>query len=104
MILTDTTCFKCIPQLHTIEDFDDECFGDDDIEWSSYTYRILATRNLERILDSHDIMFPDDPAIYILEACLTNWQLHLPQNKKILFDQFGNLEEMMFQAYVIANV
>lgn len=94
----------CITQLHTIEEFDDETFCDEEICWSSYTYRIAAARNLDRILQSTQILFLDDPAIYQLEAYLTNWHLHLPQSKRVLFDQFGTFDEMLFQAHMITNV
>jgi len=87
-----------------MEDFNDESFGNEDIDWSSYTYRIAAARNLDTILQSNQIIFPDDPAIYRLEAYLTNWHLRLPQNRRVLFDQFGTFDEMLFQAHMIANV
>jgi hypothetical protein len=90
--------------LHTIEQFDEDSFDDEDIMFSSYAYRIAAARNLDRILQSKDFLFPDDPALYRLEAHLTNWHLHLPDNKRDLFDQFGMFDEMLFQAHMIANV
>jgi len=94
----------CIPQLHTIEQFDDESFENEDIAWSSYAYRIAAARNLDRILQADQIVFPDDPALYRQEAYLTNWHLHLPDNKRVFFDQFGTFDEMLFQAHMIANM
>jgi hypothetical protein len=72
--------------------------------FSSYAYRISAARNLDRILQSKEILFADDPAVYRLEAHLTNWHLHLPDNKRDLFDQFGAFDEMLFQAHMIASV
>ncbi|RDL34305.1 uncharacterized protein BP5553_07433 [Venustampulla echinocandica] len=94
----------CIPQLHTIEQFNEDSFEDEDIMFSSYAYRIAAAQNLDRILQSKDSLFPDDVALYQLEAHLTNWHLHLPDNKRDLFGQFGTLDEMLFQAHMIANV
>jgi hypothetical protein len=100
-----TNCFQqFIPQLHTIEQFDDECFDRDDIAFSSYAHRITAIRNLDKVLQSKEILFPDDPALYRLEAHLTNWHLHLPDSKRDFFDQFGTFDEMLFQAHMIANV
>ncbi|PMD46823.1 hypothetical protein L207DRAFT_629300 [Hyaloscypha variabilis F] len=93
-----------IPQLHTIEQMDDDSFDDEDIIFSSYAYRIAAARNLDRILQSKDFLFPDDPALYRLEAHLTNWHLYLPDNKRSLFDDFGMFDEMLFQAHMIAHV
>lgn len=100
-----TNCFQQLfPQLNTIEQFDDECFDRDDIAFSSYAHRIAAIRNLDKVLQSKEILFPDDPALYRLEAHLTNWHLHLPDSKRDLFDQFGTFDEMLFQAHMIANV
>jgi hypothetical protein len=59
---------------------------------------------MDRVLQSKEILFPDDPALYRLEALLTNWRVHLPENKRNLFDQFGRFDEMLFQAHMIANV
>jgi hypothetical protein len=87
-----------------MEQFDHESFDSDDTPWSSYAYRIAAARNMDRVLQAEEIVFPDDPALYRLEAHLTNWHLHLPDNKKDLFDQFGAFDEMLFQAHMIANV
>jgi len=87
-----------------IEDFEDESFSNEDIDWSSYAYRIAAARNLDRILQSSQIIFTEDPAICRLEAWLTNWHLHLPQDKRNFIDPFGTFDEMLFQAHMITNV
>ncbi|KAE9379716.1 hypothetical protein N431DRAFT_500209 [Stipitochalara longipes BDJ] len=93
-----------IPPLRGMEQFDHESFDTDDEAWSSYAYRIAAARNMERVLQSEEILFPKDPALYRLEAYLTNWHLHLPDNKRDLYDQFGAFDEMLFQAHMIANM
>lgn len=93
-----------ILEPHLIEDFENESFSMEPINWSSYAYRITAARNLERILQSNHIVFTDDPAIYRLETLLANWQLHLPQNKRDFIDPFGSTDEMLFQARMIADV
>ncbi|KAL2064341.1 hypothetical protein VTL71DRAFT_4835 [Oculimacula yallundae] len=93
-----------VPQLYTIEQFDDNSFLDEDIEWSSYAYRIAAARNLEQILQTDSIMFPDDAQTYSLDALLVNWSLHLPPSKVANFDQSGRFDEMMFQAHMITEL
>ncbi len=90
--------------MHTIEQFNENSFEDKDIMFSSYAYRSAAAQNLDRILQSKDFLFPDNAALYRLEAHLTNWHLHLPDNKRELLDQFGILDEILFQAHMIANV
>ncbi|PVH82414.1 hypothetical protein DL98DRAFT_559317 [Cadophora sp. DSE1049] len=93
-----------VPQPHTMEEFDDDSFLDEEIEWSSFAYRIAAARNLERILATDNIMFPDDPRTYNLDALLVNWNLHLPPSKVANFDQSGTFNEMMFQAHMITDL
>ncbi|KAF4632959.1 hypothetical protein G7Y89_g5163 [Cudoniella acicularis] len=96
--------FACgfIPPLHTIEEFEEDSFSKIQISWSSYTYRIIAARNLQMILDEQQSnVFPDDPGLFRKEAYLTNWNLHLPEPKKSFFQQDGTFDEMIFQAHLI---
>lgn len=46
---------------------------------------------------------PDDENLVRIEALLTNWRLHLPQNKKDALQKNGMLDEMMFQAHMMMN-
>ncbi|CZR56433.1 related to Zn(II)2Cys6 transcriptional activator [Phialocephala subalpina] len=93
-----------IPPLYTFEDFEEDGFNDEDVEWSSYTYRIAAARNLDRIILSTQFCFPDDHTIQRQEAYLTNWKLHLPESKKAFYDESGTFDEMLFQAHMITDV
>jgi hypothetical protein len=74
------------------------------MNWSSYTYRVAAVRNLDRILQFNHSQPIDESDVFKLEAYLINWHLDLPGNKKTSFDQLGNFDEMMFQAQMISNV
>ncbi|KAG9228486.1 hypothetical protein BJ875DRAFT_526611 [Amylocarpus encephaloides] len=94
----------CIPPFHTFEEFDDRSFSDENIEWSSYTYRIAAVMNLERILQSKVLTSLEHSAIYRQDEYLVNWGLHPPESKKSYFDQFGTFDEMIFQAHMVNNV
>ncbi|KAF8847508.1 hypothetical protein BDZ45DRAFT_754819 [Acephala macrosclerotiorum] len=93
-----------VPTLHTLDEFEEESFADDEIEWSSYTYRIAAARNLDRIIQSTQFYFPDDPTVYRYEAYLTNWRLHLPEAKRVFYDERGIFDELLFQAHMITDV
>ncbi|KAH8648284.1 hypothetical protein BGZ60DRAFT_509359 [Tricladium varicosporioides] len=93
-----------LPPLHTIDELEDDCFGDETISWSSYAYRISAARNLERIIDSGQVMFGDDPTISRKDAYITSWNLYLPASKKEFFDPDGSFDEMIFQAHLISNI
>ncbi|KAH6665093.1 hypothetical protein B0J14DRAFT_660776 [Halenospora varia] len=90
--------------LHTIDELEDDSFGDETIRWSSYAYRISAARNLERILDCDQAIFGDNPAISRKDAYITSWNLYLPASKKEYFDPDGSFDEMIFQAHLISNI
>lgn len=90
-----------IPPPHSLEDFDDESFDGRDFQYSSFTYRIAAIRNLGRVLASSALMLPDEPTIDRIDAHLVNWRLHLPDTKKDFINGEGQLDEMMFQAHMI---
>jgi hypothetical protein len=93
-----------IPPLpRSMEEFDDQSFNDNDIAFSSFAYRIAALRNMGRILQLQQIMFPDDPIIDHTDSYLVNWALHLPEEKKLAIDGAGQVDEMLFQAQMITN-
>lgn len=86
-----------------MEDFDDQTFLDDDREFSSFTYRIAAARNLGRMMHTPPVMFPDDAIVDRVEALLTNWKMDLPDSKRDDLSKNCQLDEMMFQAHFITH-
>jgi hypothetical protein len=86
-----------------MEDFDDETFSDEDREFSSFTYRIAAARNLGRMMRMPPVMFPDDATIDRVQSLLTNWRMHLPDSKRDDLSKSCTLDEMMFQAHFITH-
>lgn len=86
-----------------MEDFDDQLFSGEDREFSSFTYRIAAIRNLGRMMRMPQIMYPGDDTISRIEALLTNWRLHLPESKRDDLNKNCKLDEMMFQAHFITH-
>ena len=86
-----------------MKDFDDASFDVRDFEYSSFTYRIAAVRNLGRILASRKHGVPDEPTVDRIDAHVVNWRLHMPQGKKNIIDSGGNLDEMLFQAYMVTE-
>jgi hypothetical protein len=86
-----------------IEDFDDQLFSGEDREFSSFTYRIAAIRNLGRFMRTPPILFPEDENMDKIESLLTNWRLHLPPSKKDSLSKNCAADEMMFQAHFITN-
>ncbi|XWW93559.1 hypothetical protein V2A60_001493 [Cordyceps javanica] len=92
-----------IPSSMTLQDLENSDFSGDDRNYSSFAYRILCGRNLGRFMRSPPMQGPDDENITRIEALLTNWRLHLPQNKKDSLQKNGMLDEMMFQAHMIMH-
>ncbi|KAK3357602.1 hypothetical protein B0T25DRAFT_539657 [Lasiosphaeria hispida] len=92
-----------IPPPSYMEDFDDQLFSGEDREFSSFTYRISAARNLGRFMRMPNMMFPDNEGIARVEALLTNWRMHLPESKRDDLNKSCQLDEMMFQAHFITH-
>ena len=77
-------------------------FAENEVQYSSYTYRILAIRELGKLLALNESFCPDSSEIVIrLDTALNNWVLHLPEGKKDPIDANGRIDEMMFQAHMI---
>ncbi|KAJ4304122.1 hypothetical protein N0V88_001732 [Collariella sp. IMI 366227] len=92
-----------IPPPLYIEDFDDQTFSGEDREFSSFTYRIAAARNLGRMMRMPPVMFPGDDNINRVQSLLTNWRIHLPDSKRDDLSKNCQLDEMMFQAHFITH-
>jgi len=91
------------PSPHSLADFDDDSFADQDLAYSSFTYRIAAIRNLGRVLASKELVATDPSTIDRIDAYLVNWRLHLPESKKTIVSSDGYLDEMIFQAHMITQ-
>ncbi|KAH6624354.1 hypothetical protein B0J18DRAFT_427995 [Chaetomium sp. MPI-SDFR-AT-0129] len=92
-----------IPQTFYMEDFDDQTFSDEEVDFSSFTYRIAAARNMGRMMRMPPVMFPDDAAIDRVQSLFTNWRMHLPDGKRDDLTRNCQLDEMMFQAHFITH-
>ncbi|KAL2129911.1 hypothetical protein VTI74DRAFT_7154 [Chaetomium olivicolor] len=90
-----------IPPPLYMEDFDDQTFSGEDREFSSFTYRIAAARNLGRMMRMPPVMFPGDENINRVQSLLSNWRIHLPDTKRDDVSKNCQLDEMMFQAHFI---
>ncbi|KAL6912961.1 hypothetical protein FSST1_010721 [Fusarium sambucinum] len=92
-----------IPQPAYLEDVDDSSFYGLNREFSSFTYRVKSAQILGKLLRSGPATGPDDESLGRIETLLTDWRRSLPQSKKDGLYQSGRLDEMMFQAYMIAH-
>jgi hypothetical protein len=87
-----------------LEDMDESGFYGLDREFSSFTYRIKSAQILGKLLRNRPATGPDDENLGRIETLLTDWRRSLPQSKKDGLYQSGRLDEMMFQAYMIAHI
>ena len=92
-----------IPHPMSIGDFDDQIFNGDDREFSSFTYRIAAIKNLGRMMRLPNNGFPSDENVDRIESHLSNWRIHLPSTKRNCLTEDCKLDEMMFQAHMIIH-
>lgn len=87
----------------TLADFDESTFATEEVVYSSFTYRIDAVRILGRILAVSRVDHFDFQAVEGVDACLINWTLHLPELKRQLVGKNGEVDEVLFQAHMIAS-
>lgn len=90
-----------IPRPSSLDDFDDQMFNGEEIEFSSFAYRIASIRNLGRMMRLPQSVFPGDGSVDRIESLLSNWRMHLPDSKRDCLDKDCKLDEMMFQAFMI---
>ncbi|GKU01547.1 c6 zinc finger protein [Fusarium langsethiae] len=94
---------KDIPHPVYLEDVDDSGFYGLNCEFSSFTYRIRSAQILGKLLRNRPATGPCDENLSRIETLLTDWRRSLPQSKKDGLYHNGRLDEMMFQAYMIAH-
>lgn len=87
----------------TIAQFDDRVFADEDIDFSSYSYRIDAVRILGRVVALSDSVTGQREAVESVDARIASWSHHIPESKMELMRADGTIDEMMFQARMIIN-
>ncbi|KAI1293090.1 hypothetical protein F5Y03DRAFT_14422 [Xylaria venustula] len=90
-----------IPRPMYLEDFDDQLFTGEDREFSSFAYRVASIRNLGRMMRLPGSGFSPEESVDKVESLLSNWRLHLPKSKRSCLNKDGQLDEMMFQAFMI---
>ena len=102
---TDFLGGNALPTAPTLAQFDNRVFEDEDIDFSSYCYRIEAVRLLARVL-----AIAEDPDVgkdefTAVDNALAGWQHHLPQCKADIArsQNAGEPDELMFQAHLIIN-
>jgi hypothetical protein len=91
------------PAPSTIAQFDDRVFTDDDVGFSSFSYRIEAVRILGRVVLTGQVTQGHQEQIEAIDATIASWFHHLPESKAELMRSDGTVDEMMFQATMIVH-
>ncbi|KAJ6023674.1 Transcription factor [Penicillium herquei] len=90
-----------IPQPQSLSSFRARVFAADEdmIQFSSYAYRIEATRILARVIVFNSLPETQHDHLQALANNLISWLQHLPPQKIDAVDMYGNIDEMLFQAH-----
>lgn len=95
------------PPLHppTIKQFDDRIFAEEDITFSSFSYRIEAVRILGRVVALAESASgqQQQEEVESVDARIASWFHHIPDSKMELMRPDGTIDEMMFQARMVIN-
>lgn len=79
-------------------------FDDDEKEYASFCYAVDASRILKRTLNlgyAFDDHLVDQ--VESIDASIGSWFHHLPEFKRNLLRADGNLDQMMFRAYMVIH-
>ncbi|EEA21474.1 hypothetical protein TMatcc_009115 [Talaromyces marneffei ATCC 18224] len=89
----------------TIKQFDDRIFAEEDITFSSFSYRIEAVRVLGRVVSLSESASgqQQQEEVESVDARIASWFHHIPDSKMELMRPDGTMDEMMFQARMIIN-
>lgn len=94
-----------LPTAPTLSQFDNRVFDDEEINFSSYCYRIEAVRILARVLTIAEDPDVDKDEFTAVDNALAGWRYHLPPCKADIArsENAGEPDELMFQAHLIIN-
>ncbi|OJJ50300.1 hypothetical protein ASPZODRAFT_57987 [Penicilliopsis zonata CBS 506.65] len=92
-----------IPEPPTLLDFKQRVFAADELAFSSFSYRIDATRILSRVLALNRLQECHRDHLQAVENALVSWINHIPAKKVDIVDAYGNVDEMIFQAHLTVN-
>lgn len=93
-----------LPPPNTLTDFDRRFFADEDIDFSSFCYRVAAVRTLGRIISiTNGKIVPKMSLHREVELLLENLALHLPKQMQTILGVNGEIDEMLFQTHMILH-
>lgn len=93
----------CLLNPPSKDDFDSRVFADEEVAFSSFSYRIEAVRILGRVLSITGAHGVHRDEVQAVDNALAAWMHHLPPSKSDseIVNTYGELDEVMFQAHTL---
>ncbi|KAI4720348.1 hypothetical protein E4T48_03490 [Aureobasidium sp. EXF-10727] len=91
----------CLPQPSSLQQFDMRLFAEEEIQFSSFAYRIEAARILARVLSVSGTQNEDQ--VQVVDNALAGWIHSLPQAKVDVVNVYNTVDEMLFQGHMIIH-
>jgi hypothetical protein len=91
----------CIPNPPTVAQFEGRLFAEEELQFSSFCYRIEAVRLLRRVLALAGASEVHKDQVQAVDNALAGWAHHLPPAKADIINFFGEVDEILFQAHLI---
>lgn len=96
---TDGTCFSA---MSTFARFADRHFAEEEVDFSSYCYRIEAVQILARVLSiANTEAHPDE--VQAIDNSLAAWSHYVPSEKRDIISNSGEIDELLFQAHMLIH-
>jgi len=87
----------------TVAEFDTRIFAEEEYPFSSFYFRIEAVRNLLRVLAISGDYEVEEEQVQAINTTLAAWAHHLPADKASALNEFGEVDEMLFQAHMFVH-
>jgi hypothetical protein len=85
----------------TVEQFDARVYAEEELQFSSFCYRIEAVRILARALSISCVHEVQEEQVQAIDNALAAWRHNLAVGKTNIHDAFGQVDEMLFQAHML---
>ena len=96
--------FQAQSRARSLADFNSRFFAQEEIEYSSFSYRIAAARALSSIIPiSIGASLQALPSHTEAELILENLVLHLPKCMRSFVDETGSVNEILFQTHMMIH-
>ncbi|KAF2722768.1 hypothetical protein K431DRAFT_38931 [Polychaeton citri CBS 116435] len=93
----------CQPRKLTLEQLSNRMLSEQDLDFSSYCYRIEAVRIISRVRAVSAAREVHSEDVQAVDNAIASWRHSLPDSKSSILDPDGNVDQMLFQANMLIN-